>query len=213
MQSGENAHALQKNLDFIRLSSIIILLIHFYCTCFPAIQKWGLSVQFVDRLLFGLSKGLFFLAGIDAPKTIVLALLAISMLGNKGKKDDKLTLQPTLCYLIAGILLFFLSSLFLHFQMEAALQAILYISSTSMGYLFILFGGARLSRLLYLKLGKDVFNELSETFPQMEQLLTNEYSVNLPTRYNLKGKIRNGFINIINPFRALLVAGTPGSRR
>jgi len=42
-------------------------------------------------------------------------------------------------------------------------------------------------------------------------LLENEYSVNLPAQYNLKGKIRKSWINIINPFRALLVLGTPGS--
>jgi len=42
-------------------------------------------------------------------------------------------------------------------------------------------------------------------------LLENEYSVNLPAKYNLKGKTRSSWINIINPFRGLLVAGTPGA--
>jgi hypothetical protein len=56
-----------------------------------------------------------------------------------------------------------------------------------------------------------VFNTLNETFPQEERLLNNEYSINLPARYNLKGRYRKSWINIINPFRALLVMGSPGS--
>jgi pantothenate kinase-related protein Tda10 len=60
-------------------------------------------------------------------------------------------------------------------------------------------------------LGKDIFNELNETFPQEERLLQNEYSINLRAQYNLKGKVRRSWINIINPFRGLLVTGTPGS--
>jgi len=75
----------------------------------------------------------------------------------------------------------------------------------------ILRGGALVSRLLQLKFKGDIFNKLNESFPQEERLLENEYSINLPARYNLKGKIRNSWINVINPFRALLVIGTPGA--
>jgi hypothetical protein len=48
-------------------------------------------------------------------------------------------------------------------------------------------------------------------FPQEERLLQNEYSINLPAQYNRKGKMRRSWINVINPFRGLLVTGTPGS--
>ncbi len=74
-----------------------------------------------------------------------------------------------------------------------------------------LHGGALLSRLLKNKLNKDIFNRLQETFPQEERLLNNEFSINLPALYNLKGKLRKSWINVINPFRGILVAGTPGS--
>jgi hypothetical protein len=60
-------------------------------------------------------------------------------------------------------------------------------------------------------MGKDPFNLLEESFPQEERLLENEYSVNLPAIYKLKGKVRKSWVNIVNPFRALLVLGTPGS--
>jgi len=212
MQSGDNLQALRKNLDFIRLGSIMILLIHYYSVCYPAWQQWHLTTSIVDRVIGSLCHGVFFMSGIEGPKLASLLLLAISLLGEKGKKDEKLTVAPVLYYIFAGLLLFFLSSLFLRLSMDEAKLAILYISITSVGWLSMLSGGARLSRLLRLKFSKDIFNELNETFPQEERLLENEYSVNLPAQYKLKNKIRKSYINVISPLRALLVLGTPGSR-
>jgi len=52
-----------------------------------------------------------------------------------------------------------------------------------------------------------------KTFPQEERLIQNEYSINLPAKYYLKNKIWKNWVNIINPFRSLLVLGSPGSGR
>jgi pantothenate kinase-related protein Tda10 len=79
------------------------------------------------------------------------------------------------------------------------------------GYLLVLTGGVRLSRLIKDKLSKDIFNDNNETFPQEERLLENEYSINLPAKYRLKDKVRNSWINLINPFRGILISGTPGA--
>ena len=68
-----------------------------------------------------------------------------------------------------------------------------------------------MSRLLKSNLMEDVFNTENESFMQETRLITNEYSVNLPTRFYYKKKWNNGWINIVNPFRASLVLGTPGS--
>ena len=57
----------------------------------------------------------------------------------------------------------------------------------------------------------DVFNNENESFMQETRLIENEYSVNLPTRFYYKKKWNDGWINIINPFRASIVLGTPGS--
>ena len=69
-----------------------------------------------------------------------------------------------------------------------------------------------MSRVIQTKFNsKDIFNKENETFPQEERLLQNEFSINLPAKYHLKNKVRKSWINIINPFRALLVLGSPGS--
>jgi len=211
MQTGENTQALRKILDLTRFFSIVLLLIHFYSACYPAFKIWGLTLSLLDTLIYNLTRDLFFLTGINAPKVAALLLLIISLIGVRGKKSDKLTLPPALVYILSGVILFFLSSLFLGLSMADTTLAQLYISVTSIGYLSILAGGVRLSRILYLRYRNDIFNEMNEAFPQEERKLTNEYSVNLPAQYQLKGKTRKSWINIINPFRALLVLGTPGA--
>ena len=68
-----------------------------------------------------------------------------------------------------------------------------------------------MSRLVENNLMDDVFNTENESFQQETRLIENEYSVNLPTRFYYKKKWNNGWINVVNPFRASLVLGTPGS--
>lgn len=68
-----------------------------------------------------------------------------------------------------------------------------------------------MSRLLKNNLMDDVFNTENESFMQETRLMQNEYSVNLPTRFYYKKKWNKGWINVVNPFRASMVLGTPGS--
>jgi hypothetical protein len=211
MQTGENHEALRKIFDMIRFSSILVLLLHFYATCFTALQEWHLTATIVNNVIFNLTTSIRVLNGIHGPKLVSLLLLVISLMGAKGKKCEKQQLAPLLYLLSVGLLFYFLSAWLLDIIAKPTTMATAYISVTVTGYLFFLSGGSRLSRLLFLKLNKDIFNELNETFPQEERLLENEYSVNLPAQYNLKGVIRKSWINIINPFRAMLVLGTPGS--
>jgi hypothetical protein len=96
-------------------------------------------------------------------------------------------------------------------DIEIKVLATTYISITGIGFILILTGGGMLTRIIKNKLKPDVFNKHNETFPQEERLIKNEYSINLPAKYNLKGRIRKSWINIINPMRGLLVIGSPGS--
>ena len=57
----------------------------------------------------------------------------------------------------------------------------------------------------------DVFNEENESFMQETRLITNEYSVNLPTRFYYKKKWHDGWINVVLPQRGCIVVGSPGS--
>ena len=107
--------------------------------------------------------------------------------------------------------MYFLSNLFFYTSLPPEPLAIAYIFLTSAGFILFLAGGARLSRLLKVNLNKDIFNDLNESFPQEERLLTNEYSINLPGRYKLKGKVHSMWLNLINCFRLVLIVGSPGA--
>lgn len=86
-----------------------------------------------------------------------------------------------------------------------------YVLTLLGGYLALLTAGVWARRLLHTTLARDPFNDDNESFEQEARLLENEYSVNLPTRYYYRGEWRPGMINVINPFRATMVLGTPGS--
>ena len=208
--TGENEKGLKQILDFTRMGSISLLFLHVYFYCYGAFRQWELTADLSDRLLENISHtGLF--DSLYFSKTLSLLLLCISLIGAKGKKSETVEKSTVVLHLTSGFALFFGSSLLLSLQGEIELLAALYMATTAAGFLLFLAGGTRLSRLLHLNLHKDIFNELNETFPQEERLLENEYSINLPAQYNLKGKVRKSWINIINPFRGLLVTGTPGS--
>lgn len=210
MQTGENTHELRKIMDFTRFGSILILAIYFYSTCYQAFADWHLTAHLSDRILFNLLKlGIFKTA--FAAKGSSLLLLAVSLIGVRGRKDDKIQVKALISYIVLGVVLYAGAELILYTRLTAQTVTIIYIAVTIAGYLLILSGGGQLSRLIRLNLVKDIFNKQNETFPQQEELLENKYSINLPTRYYLKDKVRNGWINIINPFRALLVIGTPGA--
>ncbi|MDI5888476.1 conjugal transfer protein MobC [Flavobacterium yafengii] len=211
MQTGENEQALRKILDMTRLISIIILVIHFYYYCYAAFLEWHLVCGFSDKIMGNIHHtGLF--SNFHKSKLFALGFLLISLIGSKGRKDEKLNYKTAFAYIITGTLIFFISYLSLYLKIEIVQAAIAYISITAVGFLLILSGGTLLSRIIKKRLSdKDIFNTENETFPQEERLLENEYSINLPARYHLKDKVRNSWINIINPFRALMVLGTPGS--
>jgi hypothetical protein len=211
MQTGENQEAFRKIFDFIRLASLFMLLLHFYVCCYPLFHQYGLTNSKADDIIVHLVSGTPILQGTTQPKSFALLLLAVASIGMRGRKSETQNAQTICILLLSGLLIYFCSDAILVFFTDNHIQQVAYLLATSCGYLIFLSGLTRLSRLVNVKLNQDIFNELSETFPQEEKLIENEYSINLPASYKLKNSVRKSWINIINPFRALLVMGTPGS--
>ncbi|HEV3252273.1 MAG TPA: conjugal transfer protein MobC [Puia sp.] len=210
MQTGENEQGLRKILDMSRMISLLLLILHIYFHCYHAFRNWGWTGKITDRILLVISQTGFF-SGFQKSRLLALGFLIISLLGAQGKKDQKINFKKALIYILTGLLVYFPVSFFLSGPVRSTGSAILFMGTTAAGYLLMLTGGILLSRIIRVKLQSDVFNTLNETFPQEERLLRNEYSINLPARYNLKGCIRKSWINIINPFRGVLVIGSPGA--
>lgn len=209
-QTGENEQGLRKILDMTRLISVVLLGLHFYYYCYAAFAGWELVSEFSDRVLLNIANtGLF--ANFHLSKGYALLFLTISLIGSRGKKSEKLFSQTAWAYLVPGLLIYAISFLVLYIPATVSVKSASYFLVTGAGYLLFLKGGTILSRIIKDKLKDDIFNIENETFPQEERLLENEFSVNLPARYQLKNKLRKSWINVINPFRGLLVVGTPGA--
>ena len=211
MHTGENEQGLRKILDMTRMISILLLGLHFYYYCYRAFEAVGLTAELSDRLLINI-KNTWLFSSFNKSKLFSLAFLVISLLGAKGRKNEKLNRKTAFAYLITGLLLYFLSGFIMLIDLLTRAElALAYGSITITGFVLILTGGGLLTRIIKNSLKPDVFNKGNETFPQEEQLLQNEYSINLPAQYNLKGKVRKSWINFINPMRGLLVIGSPGA--
>ncbi len=211
MQQEDDLRALAKIMDFLRAVSILLVVMNIYWYCYEAILSWGVNIAVVDKILmnFNHTAGLFH--SIFYTKIFALVLLALSCLGTKGVKGEKITWHKIWTILAVGSVLFFLNWWMLALPLPVEVVTGLYILTVGMGYVCLLMAGTWMSRLLKHNFMDDVFNNENESFMQETRLIENEYSVNLPTRFYYKKKWNKGFINIVNPFRASIVLGTPGS--
>ena len=210
MQTGENEQALRKIMDFTRYLGILVLMLHFYFSCYGAFVQMHLTHPVVNRILTNIYKLSIFKSSL-LTKSVAIVFLIASLIGSKGKKDQKVRLGHALTYVILGLLFYYFSGILFSLRMSNLVIGIIYISVTSLGFLLFISGVSLLFRIINVNLTYDIFNKENETFPQEERLLENEYSVNLPAEYYLKNKKKRSWINVINPFRSLLVCGGPGA--
>lgn len=211
MAQEDDLRALGKIMDFMRALSVIFLLINAYWFCYGAFLTWGFTLGIVDKILMNFQRTTSLFSSILWTKLFCLVFLALSCLGTKGVKEESITWPKIWAVLAVGFILFFLNWWLLALPIGKVGAASLYIFTLSVGYICLLMAGVWMNRLLKNNLMDDVFNLENESFMQETRLLENEYSVNLPTRFYYKKRWYKGWINIVNPFRASMVLGTPGS--
>ena len=211
MAQEDDLRALGKVMDFMRGISVIFLLINCYWFCYEAFHTWHFTIAIVDKILMNFQRTAGLFSSILWTKLFCVVFLALSCLGTKGVKEEKITWPKIWTVLFSGFVFFFLNWWLLVLPIGKIGVASLYIFTLSVGYICLLMGGVWMSRLLKNNLMDDVFNTENESFMQETRYLENEYSVNLPTRFYYKKKWNNGWINVVNPFRATIVLGTPGS--
>ncbi len=211
MQQEDDLRALAKIMEFGRAVSIFLLVVHVYVYCYPSITAWHLNLEVIDRILINFNNTTGIFNCILWSKLLAVLLLAVSCLGTHGVKGEKITWPKIYAALVAGCALFFLNWWLLELPLPHMANTAFYIFTLTAGYLALLMSGLWMSRIYRHNLMEDVFNMENESFMQETRLMENEYSVNLPTRFYYKKRWNNGFVNIVNIFRACMVIGTPGS--
>lgn len=209
MQGEDDLRGLAKIMAFMRAVSILLVLMHLYWFCYGFFLERGWTLEVINKILgnFDRTAGLF--SHTLYTKVFALVLLALSCLGTKGVKNEKITWSKINVALGLGFVLFFLNTPLLN--LSPVIGTFLYFFTISLGYIALLMAGVWMSRLLRTNLMDDVFNNENESFQQETKLMENEFSINLPTKFYYKNKWNDGWINIVNPFRATIVLGTPGS--
>lgn len=209
MQGEDDLRGLAKIMAFMRAVSILIVLMHFYWFCYGFFLERSWTLEVINKILRNFDRTVSLFSHTLYTKIFALLLLALSCLGTKGVKNEKITWSKIYMTLVIGFVLFFLNTPLLKLSLNIA--TFLYILTTGLGYISLMVAGVWISRLLRTNLMDDVFNNENESFMQETKLMQNEFSVNLPTKFWYNKKQHNGWINIVNPFRATIVLGTPGS--
>ena len=204
-QQEDDLRALAKIMDLLRALSIILVVANIYWFCQQMVSGWQFHTETM-KILRNLDDagGLFHNPWISKWWTVLF--LGLSCVGTKGVKNEKVQWIHIWIFLSAGAALFFLN-----WWMPALGWVFPYILTTVIGYVLMLVGGVYMSRLLKNNMMDDRFNDENESFMQETKLMNNDYSVNLPTKFYYKKRCHSGWINVVNPFRATIVLGTPGS--
>lgn len=211
MQQEDDLRGLAKVMEFMRAISILFVVMNIYWFCYYAIREWGINIGVVNKILLNFDRTAGLFGNTLYTKLFAVVFLALSCLGTKGVKEEKITWPKIYVFLTIGFILFFMNWWIHDVPLPTAATTGFYILTMAAGYLFLLVGGLWMSRLLKNNLMDDVFNMENESFMQETRLLQSEYSVNLPTKFWYKKKEWKGWINVVNPFRASIVLGTPGS--
>lgn len=211
MQQEDDLRGLAKTMEFMRAISILFLVIHVYWYCYQAFSDMGVSIGVVDRILLNFQRTAELFKSLLLTKVFAIIFLALSCLGTKGVKNQKMTWNKIHAFFLGGLVLFFMNWWILDLPLPHIANAGLYTATLTAGYILLLMAGIWISRMLKNDLMEDPFNTQNESFMQTTTLMENEHSVNLPTKFVYQGKEWDGWINVVNVYRASIILGTPGS--
>ncbi len=190
--SQEDARGLGKTTDFMRAVSILFLVMNVYYFCYPFFHRLGCTNGMADRILLNLQRDTGLFTHSLVTKSFCLMFLLFSAMGARGRREMEMSRLRIGCVLICGLSFYFSSELLLTSPWDIRLVTLLYVSAVTSGYICLLTAGMWAGRLLGSRLMDDVFNEENESFMQETRLMTNEYSVNLPTRFHYNRKWHDG---------------------
>ncbi|MDQ1090451.1 type IV secretory system conjugative DNA transfer family protein [Siphonobacter sp. SORGH_AS_1065] len=216
LTSKEKDSSLTQHYWFL-LSAVAISLLHYALIgmnfIHPKLSKLGQSVaeSTYDFFLYRMSWAFnpFIVLG------IVSGLLIMFSLGIKGVKRPGISKDSVIGHLVVGVLLVILATgacyMYRLLIETNEIFFLLYLVCHSLGQVLFIKGVTLYKRLMANDLQEDLFNDENETFPQETRKIGNQYSYNYRSFFRYEKKRVAGYINVLNPFRGVLVMGKPGS--
>lgn len=190
-----NKNQYEKYFYFGILFGVLILLLNLYYYAHPLWKEAGLSWHMLDNLCISLSRSPLFSHSLKT-KIAALVLISLGMLSRSSKARD-VDLK-----IIALVGVISAACYFIPFPRHG-----IYVIFTIIGAVGLVWVVSMIAR----RETKAIINDDNETFPQCQEKIENENSINLPMVYQYQQKMHKGWINVVNPFRGILVLGSPGS--
>lgn len=185
--------------------TMILTVLDVYYFNYDFFYNLGIHNAYIEEKLIGLN-GTFLFKNPYILRTFIVILIGITIFVAKIKmkiteqEQEKKRIIP---YSIGACLIYIgIPFMFKIFGYSNA-SVIAYLILSTMGFFSSIYFVAKIYKLYYADLMQDRFGEESRKFDQCKEKMENENSINIQTE--------DGWINIINPFRASMVLGTPGS--
>ena len=91
MQQEDDLRGLAKVMEFMRAISIVFIVIHVYWFCYRSIVDMGINMDIADRILLNFQRTAGLFSNLLVTKVFSVIFLALSCLGTKGVKNERMT--------------------------------------------------------------------------------------------------------------------------
>lgn len=136
-------------------------------------------------------------------KSLSLLFMVLALLGPSGYKSEHIGWKPCVALILGGIGLYFLD--------PAWMGGAAYMVVSGGGFILVMVGGRRLTCIYPLSFRKrDPFGKRQAGFPQEQQKIETDYSINFPAEFTYREEKRRSWVNVINARRGVLIIGSPG---
>ena len=179
------------------LMSLLLVFLNVYWFCYEFFYEIGAYWEPTNNIIKKLIKtGIF--DNLYTLKLYAAAIVVMLSIIRHGKHTD--TPWPNLIAWFAVSVLVYFCPRYNDFQ---------YMFSSLAGYASLVASIAYIGRKFNGFEKAD--NDPLETFDQNRKRIDTELSINIPTSYQYQHRIRHGWLNIIQPQRAVIIMGVPGS--
>ena len=179
------------------LVGCLLVIVNLYYYVHPLLSRVGLTAEIADLIVGKLRSGGVFVMPYRT-KLLGMALISAGLVTQTGKGTG-VSWKTVICSGLLGAILY----------LFPYLDPVSYLITTCVGA--VVFGWAVASAGRKFSAFNEAVNDRNETFSQCRKLMKTDDSVNIPMRFQYRYRIFKGWINVINPFRATMVLGTPGS--
>ncbi len=195
---SKDKFAIDNLIIFMIFTCLFLLFVNLYITFYTDLQSLGVTNAHVTGFIQKILGGFPIIKDPLILRFLIICFFIIASFGLSFKKkpDDDSALKK---YTFITAISFVVFTVFGIFEIGLYINSVLSILSL----MLFCWGFSNIRKHFNFFSNKDEFNHKNLEFQQEKVYKENEYSVNLKTQ--------NGLINVVNPFRATMVLGTPGS--